>query len=59
MRVAGQYREVLVLYLEVLVLYLDRPLRDVVACIAVCGRFRYSDLKEVAMSGASMGVECG
>ncbi len=34
-------------------LYLDRPLRDVVACIAVCGRFRYSDLKEVAMSGAA------
>src|SRR5271163_382740 len=30
------------------------PLRGLSVCRAVCGRFRYSDLKEAALSGATV-----
>ena len=34
-------------------LYLDRPVSKSGSGTAVCGRFRYSDLKEAASSGAA------
>jgi hypothetical protein len=40
-------------YREVLVLYLDRPGSKSGSGAALCGRFRYSDLKEAALSGAA------
>jgi len=40
-------------YRQVLVLYLDRPGSESGSCATLCGRCRYSDLKEAASSGAA------
>jgi hypothetical protein len=40
--------------LKVLVLYLDRPRVRAERGIVLLGRFRYSDLKEAALSGAAV-----